>query len=392
MAPTCVSVLTPPGRSAIAVVEVAGPRSVEVVDACFLAANRRALGEQPLNAIRFGRWLAAEGEELVVCRTAEATVEVHCHGGQAAVRAVVASLADRDCVTQTWQQHVVATSASMIQAEARIALASCVTDRTAAILLDQLEGALEGELRAILSYLQLHDLKSVSEGLDTLRARSSLGLHLTDPWRVVLAGPPNVGKSSLINALVGYERAVVFDQPGVTRDVVTATTVIAGWPVELADTAGLRAANSSIEAAGVALARQVLANADLVLLVDEFRAVGSGDEQSEPTWAIEKELELAPHQSMLRLANKVDLAPAGWQASVPSLPISATTGDGVVELVDAIGDALVASPPPASGPAPFTRRQVDLIDAFAQAASEGDSAKCQAAVEALLAPAGSDLG
>ena len=86
-------------------------------------------------------------------------------------------------------------------------------------------------------------------------------------WRVVIAGPPNVGKSSLINAMAGYERAIVSPLPGTTRDVVTLTTAIDGWPVQLADTAGLRASDDELESAGVKLAGAALAAADLVILV-----------------------------------------------------------------------------------------------------------------------------
>jgi len=368
------------------VVEVVGPESTAAVDACFLAANGRLLADQPLGAIRFGRWLAPDGEELIVCRATEATIEVHCHGGLAAVRAVVESLILQGCTEQTWQDQLSSALGSAIQAEARIALANCTTDRTAAILLDQLDGALEGQLREIQSGIQQREFVSATEKLTALLGRSALGLHLTQPWRVVLAGPPNVGKSSLINALLGYERAVVFDQPGVTRDVVTASTAIAGWPVELADTAGLRPATNEIEAAGVALARQVLAEADMVLLVDEFGPQPLADERIVPLWAQQDELQLAPHQTLLRVANKLDRAPAGWQSPQPCQAVSATTGAGVDQLLRAIGQGLAGEPPPAGAAAPFTLRQVGLIEQASQAAASHQSETCLAAMQALLAP------
>ncbi len=89
--------------------------------------------------------------------------------------------------------------------------------------------------------------------LDAVLRWTDLGTHLATPWRVVLAGAPNVGKSSLINALLGYGRAIVFDQPGTTRDVVTADAAIEGWPITLADTAGLHDASDATESAGIAL-------------------------------------------------------------------------------------------------------------------------------------------
>jgi tRNA modification GTPase len=100
---------------------------------------------------------------------------------------------------------------------------------------------------------------------------------------VVIAGPPNVGKSSLINALLGYQRAIVFDQPGTTRDVLTATTAIDGWPVELADTAGIREGDDAIETEGVARALAEIRAADLVVEVWDAsqetgdRGQGTGD-------------------------------------------------------------------------------------------------------------------
>ncbi|MBC8876190.1 MAG: 50S ribosome-binding GTPase [Planctomycetes bacterium] len=154
-----------------------------------------------------------------------------------------------------------------IAAEARIALAAARTERTAAILLAQYRGALEAELTAIVALLENEETDAAADRLRRLERYADFGKHLTTPWRVVLTGHANVGKSSLINAILGYERSIVFEQPGTTRDVVTATTAIDGWPVELADTAGLREGGDAVESAGVRLARERLAAADVVVAV-----------------------------------------------------------------------------------------------------------------------------
>ena len=115
---------------------------------------------------------------------------------------------------------------------------------------------------------------SPSQQIAILLARADLGRHLVRPWSVVLAGPVNVGKSSLINALAGYGRSIVHHAPGTTRDAVTAATAIDGWPVELCDTAGLRPAATPVERAGIERAQERLAQADLAVLVfDRERAL-----------------------------------------------------------------------------------------------------------------------
>ena len=96
---------------------------------------------------------------------------------------------------------------------------------------------------------------------------TDFGCHLSEPWQVVILGRPNVGKSSLLNALAGFQRAIVFDEPGTTRDVVSTEIAIDGWPVRLLDTAGIRQGETELERAGIALAREQARSADLRLLV-----------------------------------------------------------------------------------------------------------------------------
>jgi tRNA modification GTPase len=198
---------------------------------------------------------------------------------------------------------------------------------------------------------------------------SSLGSHLVRPWQVVLAGAPNVGKSSLINALLGYQRAIVHEQPGTTRDVVAAVSALEGWPVELSDTAGQRASGEPLEAAGIRLAEDRSAAADLVVLV--FDASKPDPEQ-------QRSLSDRWPRS-LRVFNKCDLLPpgsliAGQESS--GLYASALLGAGIEELGREIARRLVPAAPPPGQAVPFATEQVEVLAQVRGAvlASEFDAA------------------
>jgi tRNA modification GTPase len=169
----------------------------------------------------------------------------------------------------------------------------------------------------------------------------------------VIAGRPNVGKSSLVNALVGYQRAIVFDQPGTTRDVVAVSTAIDGWPVELADTAGLRQAGDALEAEGIQLAENEIAAADLVLLVFD----ASQPLQSEDTSLLGK------WPDALLVLNKSDL-PAAGEHPTGAVQTSALRREGIDTLLKAISRRLVPDPPPPGIAVPFTQRQVGMLENF----------------------------
>src|SRR4029077_12681237 len=135
---------------------------------------------------------------------------------------------------------------------------------TAEILLDQVAGALEAEVRRVLR-IAASDPSEALASLDTLIERSAVGLHLVTGWKIALAGRPNVGKSRLLNALAGFDRAIVDPSPGTTRDIVTVRTALDGWPVELADTAGLRVSDDPVEASGIERAQDRQERADVVV-------------------------------------------------------------------------------------------------------------------------------
>jgi tRNA modification GTPase len=362
-------VLTPPGRGAVAVIAVEGKLALAVVEKNFQAKSK-GLAERALNSIAYGRWGAEPAEDVVVCRRNERLIEIHCHGGVAAVSRILGDLTAAGEATETWQASIARHEASAIRAAARVALAQAVTERTAMILLDQYHGALENAVESVLNDLGRNQLDAAKDQLDAILNYASLGLHLTQPWKVVIAGPPNVGKSSLINALLGYERAIVFDQPGTTRDVVTAHTALDGWPVQLADTAGLRASDDELESAGVERAIAQAAAAECLLLVFD----------ASDTWVAENDRLIESWPRALVVHNKCDLiAP-----TVEGLRVSALTGAGIPELIQAIVERLVPAVPRPGKAVPFAAAQVDALRTASEHLRQHNASNAVVSLQKLL--------
>ncbi|HVC98688.1 MAG TPA: GTPase [Pirellulales bacterium] len=367
-------VLTPEGRGAVATVLVSGRDAMAIVGRLFRPASGRPLAAFSMGRIVFGRWGTEPGEELVVvCRGAD-RVEIHCHGGQAAVAAVLEALADVGCRPMTWQAWNCDEAGGAIQAEALEALAHARTERTAAILLDQYHGALGraiDEIARLLAAGHNSSLATARERLQALLARAPLGLHLIVPFQVVLAGRPNVGKSSLINSLVGYRRSIVHDGPGTTRDVVTAATAFDGWPVELSDTAGLRAGGDELESAGVRLARQRLAGAALrVLVFDAGQA-----------WSADDDDLLAEWPDALVVHTKSDLPPDTSRSRPPGVYANSMAPGGVDELARAIAARLVPDPPAPGATVPFAERHIAALGRALGHVDSGDRVSAARALE-----------
>lgn len=349
---TTAAILTSPGRGAVASIALWGEHATAIVDELFSASSGVQMANAPPGRIFFGNWRAS-GEEVVVCRRTAGEFEIHCHGGQAAVRAVMASLAERGCREAPWTHWSSRQTSRRLAAEAVEALAQANTLCCAGILLDQFHGALDRELDSCATLLESPreiDWRQVSDRLSRLAGRWRVGKHLTAAFQMVIAGRPNVGKSSLMNKLAGYERSIVFNQPGTTRDVVTLRTAIDGWPVEISDTAGLRDGGDVLESAGVRLAGEHIAAADLILLV--FDA-------SQPRLPEDDAL-AAQWPSALLVCNKADLGPPPPNARCDAV-ISARTGQGIEALLEVVARRLVPDPPVAGEPVPFTSSQEQTI-------------------------------
>ena len=347
MSGTAVSLLTAPGSAAIAVVEVRGPRAYPLAKRLFTPAGK-PLPDAP-DVGRF--WFGTLGrDEVVLSVTAADAVEVHSHGGPRVVRWVVEQFLANGAEERT--PHSSSEGFELLQ--------RAPTLRTASILLDQLSGAFATEVRRILALLETAPLVAGAALLYLARLGDTVGRHLVEPWKVVIAGPPNVGKSSLVNALAGYQRSVVSEVAGTTRDVVTAAVAFDGWPVELIDTAGLRAADG-LEAEGIERARRVLGEADLVVWVMDGTA-------PEMVWAGED----IPRSKVLAAVNKSD-AMTGWGSDPNAgdawgLPlVSAVTGAGLGGLATELVRRLVPDPPEPGAAVPFTPRLANLIEAASTA-------------------------
>ena len=361
--PACVATrLTPPGRGAVAVIAVEGVDAAECVALRFVSAAGKPLTSFPLDRIIFGRWeqSAGNGEEIVVCRTSETAFEVHCHGGVAAARAIMNAIVADGAIEQAPASWAARHSRDPIEAEAWLALTETRTERSAAILLDQYRGALRKALEAAVEELQTCRSDEARQRLAILLERGDIGLHLTKPWRVVLAGPPNVGKSSLMNRLLGYQRSIVFDQPGTTRDLLSAPTAFEGWSMELTDTAGLRESEDAIELEGVSRAARFLDEADLTVLVFDVTS----------EWGAEQEQLLARHPLALFVSNKCDLQDVR-ESDRPFIETSALTGTGVAELIQKIVQCLVRCELAPGDAVPFTSRQVHALDVARRAIGDG---------------------
>ena len=358
--------LTAGGRGAVATIRVVGELTSssaathsQSIDLLFSAANGIPLSQQPLQKIAFGQWGTVPREDLTVCRLSNDVLEVHCHGGDSAVERVLSDLVKANCRLVDWQTQL-RLETDLLHAECQHVLSRTTTWRTTQIALEQANGLLRTTFARLLT---VEDEAELFRALDELLTWSDFGLHLSVPWSVVLTGRPNVGKSSLINALLGYQRAIVFDQPGTTRDVVTGETAFEGWPVVLADTAGIRRNAPGLESAGMALAEEKLRGADLQLIVIDL---------SQPPTEEDHDL-LRRWPQALVVGQKSDL-PNQWNGGLPrdTYAVSARHGQGLIELQQQLVRRLVPRTPPAGTPLPITVRQIELIRAARQAASSQD--------------------
>ncbi|MDF1836540.1 MAG: 50S ribosome-binding GTPase [Planctomycetota bacterium] len=239
-----VSLLTPDGPAGVAVIELRGQELTEVL--ARVGAKAPAVGSFALVHLQ------AEGERLdeaLVCARAEDRIELHVHGSVPLVRELIERLGG-ETPRATWD----------LEADCWQAMADAPSEQGARIALAQSQGLLGKEIQRLID-LPENEFPGALAGLQSRGDRAKLWL---EPTRIALQGPPNAGKSTLFNALVGFARVVTSDEAGTTRDPVLESACLAGLPVELVDTAGLRRVEpGSLEGRGQVLGQKLAQSAQV---------------------------------------------------------------------------------------------------------------------------------
>lgn len=372
---TIAAVATAPGTGAVGIVRLSGPEAYSVADTMFVARGGVKPSRIAAGRARYGA-VHDDGETideavLVTFRaphsyTGQDVVEFQTHGGPAVLRAVldlcVKSGARLAGPGEFTLRAYLGGRLDLAQAESVLELVNAQTDsarRNATLGLTGALGARLGQIQtdvthayaAVQAAFDYPDegvpeadleapLKRAAEDLRALLATAAAGRLARNGARLALLGRPNAGKSSLLNALLGYERSIVSEMPGTTRDYLEAPLVLAGIPLTAIDTAGIRSTADVIEASGVAVARRIAANADLRLALFDRSAPLHEDDL-----ALLREM---PADRTLVVATKADLPPA-WDVTrleesgsqVTPLVVSARTGHGMEALQTAISDTLL---------------------------------------------------
>ena len=352
------AVLTPPGTAAIAALAIQGQQAWTVAKKLFRPFAPAA--PWPPDDPQPGRfWLGRFGDPrnrvladeivLTLCQLApQPRVEIHGHGGREVIAWIQETLKTHGVRFFSWPEFAQLTTEDPSRTAAEIALAEAPTVRTAGILLDQMHGAFARAVDRVRSALQCADGSEASRLLDDLTRYAEVGQHLAAPWRVAVLGAPNVGKSSLVNTLAGYQRSIVSPAPGTTRDVVTTLIALDGWPVELMDTAGLRDPAESVEKLGIDLAKTAGQEADLCLWIF--------DASQQPIWP-DHEL-----RNVRLIVNKIDLHPV-WDLdrAAGARRVSAQTNQGIADLCRMLSGWLVPHCPGPGAAIAFTAELTEKV-------------------------------
>ncbi len=368
---TIAAIATAPGEGGVAIIRVSGPDALAVADAVFrcpppLPSQRRG------GTFVFGRVVDVNGAPidealLLLMRaprsyTREDTVEIQCHGGPVVARNIlqrVLGVGARAAEPGEFTKRAFLNGRiDLAQAEAVADLIRARSDRAAAAAIQQLAGSLSNEIVIIYeslieasanveATLDFSDQEIPPDVLDPvqgkLRATIAALRDLLGSWNeghllrdgatVVIAGKPNVGKSTLLNALLGRDRAIVSHVPGTTRDTIEESLVLDGYPIRLVDTAGIRETNCAVEQEGIRRANSELASADVCLYVVDA-SVGPDDEDRRFMACVQE-------SKLIVVLNKVDLAGAPNKdistiCSLSTVYTSSKIGIGLSELRDAI--------------------------------------------------------
>ena len=335
---TIAAIATGPGEAGIGIVRVSGANSLEIIRELYIDRNGNKKSVFVSKMLYYGTIQGLEGNALdeALCTfmkgpnsyTGEDVVEIQCHGGSASVTEILkecmflgARLAEAGEFTK---RAFLRGRIDLAQAEAVMDIISAKTGRSLNAAVGQLSGKISKSVKKIMdieveliAYIEAgidfpeHDIEELTEErikeglidakniLEKLREGFEEGRLIKDGIKTAIVGKPNVGKSSLLNALINDSKAIVTDVPGTTRDIIEETLVVDGVLIKLLDTAGLRHTEDVVESIGVERTKKAIEEADLVLMVL--------DGSSKPTGQDRDIIELLKDKKVIIVKNKIDL-------------------------------------------------------------------------------------
>lgn len=338
MKETIAAISTATGEAGIGIVRMSGEDSVRIADKVFRHIGQKNLTEIKNRMMSYGHIIDENGkviDEVLIVKmmapntyTRENMVEIYTHGGIISVRRVLNLLLDNGAriaeAGEFTKRAFLNGRLDLSQAEAVIDIIKAKTDESFDQSIKQLEGSLTGIITEISDEVTkmmgiiianidfpeddveeyqyetlLNDAKKVKENINTLIEGSNRGRLLRDGINTVILGKPNVGKSSLLNAMLRYEKAIVTDIPGTTRDIIEDYVNLDGILLKITDTAGIRETEDKVEAIGVSRAVKSIEGADLIIAI--FDGSEKFDENDEEI------LKLLEGKKSIILLNKADL-------------------------------------------------------------------------------------
>lgn len=407
---TIVAIATPPGRGGLGVVRLSGPSSSEISQTLTGRTSPLVPRVATLTKVRDTNIVDEVVATLFAAPhsyTGEDVVEISGHGSPVLLERIVALAIDAGARMAEPGEFTLRAYLNgridLVQAEAVADLIDAVTPQQARLAMDQLDGTVTGAIKKIdaalfsliarceasldfpeegFHFVQQDEVRSTLEkivaDLDALIATASRGRLLREGRTVVIAGRPNTGKSSLFNALLGRNRAIVTSIPGTTRDVLSESVDMLGVPVTLIDTAGLRDSIDPIEQEGVARAGEARAAAAMTLLVLD----GSSELSDTDLFLLNE----APAGRRVVAINKGDLKRGFSSAVVPpdGVVVSATTGEGLDELRAQIVREVSSQDDLRDSPTLTNLRHITLSQSALDAARAALAALDHGATEELL--------